>query len=275
MVGYVNNYTRNGYVRPLIGVSFVERDKLKRKEKTSRQDKDNLGKTPKTSPKPQWTDSYGIHNIQLTDSQNQLRNKIIENDLVICEGVAGSGKTLGTLYAFVKEYISDSTKKLIVVRTPVQVGADDVGHLPADLTAKIEPHFESTKKLLETLLNKGKVETDTGHRLHFKIPNFLLGATLDDTLLLVDEGQMLQPLILKMLLERVGEGSKVVILGDSSQLYVNAKGRNALRDAIPRFFKDTPQGKVPRFKNVAYHAFDVEDVQRSEFVKTVIKAYSA
>ena len=72
----------------------------------------------------------------------------------------------------------------------------------------------------------------------------------------------------------MGEGSKVVILGDSSQLYVNAKGRNALRDAIPRFFKDTPQGKVPRFKNVAYHAFDVEDVQRSEFVKTVIKAYS-
>jgi phosphate starvation-inducible PhoH-like protein len=247
---------------------------MKRKEKISRQDKESFAKTIKNTPKPQWTDSYGIHSIKLTESQNQLRNKIIENDLVICEGVAGTGKTLGTLYAFVKEYLADSTKKIIIVRTPVQVGADDVGHLPADLSAKVEFHFESTKKLLETLLNKGKVETDTGHRLQFKIPNFMLGATLDNSLVLVDEGQMLQPLILKMLLERIGENSKVVILGDSSQLYVNAKGRNALRDAIPRFFKDTPQGKVPKYKKVAYHAFDVEDVQRSEFVKTVIRAYS-
>ena len=110
---------------------------MKRKEKISRQDKESFVKATKNTPKPQWAESYGIHSIKLTDSQNQLRNKILENDMVICEGVAGTGKTLGTLYAFVKEYLADSTKKLIIVRTPVQVGADDVGHLPSSLAELI------------------------------------------------------------------------------------------------------------------------------------------
>ena len=229
----------------------------------------------KATPKPQWNEAYGIHGYTLTESQNTLRNKIIDNDMVVVEGQAGTGKTLGCLYAFVKEYIADSTKKIVIVRTAVQVGMDSVGHLPADLDAKIAPHFESTKLLLEQLLTKGKVETDIGHRIKFIIPNFLLGTTLDDTLLLVDESQMMQPLILKLILERVGINSKVVVLGDSSQLYTSSKDRNALRDLVPRFFKDVQGEKVSKFPSVAYHKFEIDDVQRSEFVKTVLRAYSA
>jgi phosphate starvation-inducible PhoH-like protein len=162
----------------------------------------------------------------------------------------------------------------MIIRTPVQVGLDDVGFLPLSLESKLEPHFESTKNLLEQLLTKGKVETDLNHRIHFKIPNFMLGTTLDNTLLLIDEAQQMSPLILKLLLERVGLDSKVVICGDNSQMYANTKGRNALRDLTPRFFKDYDGEKVAKYPKCAYHSFDVEDVQRSEFVKTVIRAYS-
>lgn len=248
---------------------------MKHKSKPTRKDKEeSFTRGVKKTPKPQWLEQYGYHSFELTDTQNTLRNKILDNDLVICEGVAGSGKTAATLYSFIKEYISDSTKKILVVRTPVEVGSDQIGYLVGGLEQKTEVHFASTKLLLEQLLSKGKVESDMGHRISFTIPNYLLGATLDNTLLMVDECQMMQPLILKLILERVGMGSKVVLLGDSSQLYSSSKDRNALRDVIPRFFKDVNGDKIPKFPSVAYHKFDVEDVQRSEFVKTVLRAYS-
>lgn len=249
---------------------------MKHKSKTTRKDKeqDSFTRGVKVVPKPQWNEAYGIHKFTLTDSQNALRNKIIENDFVVCEAPAGTGKSLTVLYSFVKEYIADSTKQIMIIRTPVQVGLDDVGFLPLSLESKLAPHFESTKMLLEQLLTKGKVETDIGHRIHFKIPNFMLGATLDNTLILIDEAQQMSPLILKLLLERVGLGSKVVVCGDNSQMYANTKGRNALRDLTPRFFKDYQGEKIAKYPNCAYHLFDVDEVQRSEFVKTVIRAYS-
>lgn len=76
---------------------------------------------------------------------------------------------------------------------------------------------------METLLTKGKVETDMDHRIHFKIPNYCIGSTFDNSLVLIDESQQLPPLILKLLLERTGINSKVVITGDSTQLYVDVK----------------------------------------------------
>jgi len=226
----------------------------------------------RSAPKPQWADSYGITRFHLTESQRNLANKIKENDLVFCEGPAGTGKSVSVLYTFVKEYLADNSKQIVIVRTPVEAGMDKIGALPDSLESKIEPHFASTKKLLEDLLNKGKVEADLDHRIKFRIPNYMLGATLDNTLLLLDETQMLPPLILKLLLERVGLNSKVVVLGDSTQLYTDAKNRNALRDAIPRFFD---KEKNPKYPNIAYHSFDVEDVQRSDLVKTIIRAYSS
>ena len=219
----------------------------------------------------QWGESYGINKITLTDSQKVLAQKIHENTLTFVEGPAGSGKTMSILYTFIKEYMRDTSKQIIVIRTPVEAGMDKIGALPDDLKAKTEPHFQSTKLLLETLLTKGKVETDMDHRIHFKIPNYCIGSTFDNALVLVDEAQQLPPLILKLLLERTGINSKVVITGDSTQLYVDAKNRNGLRDCIPRFFTDTKQ---PKYDDIAYHKFEIEDIMRSDIVKSVVRAYT-
>jgi phosphate starvation-inducible PhoH-like protein len=254
---------------------------MKRPTKATRRDREEgrvdtqARNSARKAPKPQWAESNGIHKFQLSQAQQELSDKIDQNDLVFCIGPAGTGKSLGILHNFVREYLKDSTKQIIVIRTAVQVGMDDVGALPDSLEAKIEPHFASSKNLLEQLLSKGKVETDLGHRLHFKIPNFVLGATFDNSLVFIDEAQQLPPLILKLLLERIGMNSKVVVAGDNSQLYVDAKGRNALIDAVPRFFDKEDGEYVPRYPYVDMHLFDVEDVQRSDLVKTVIRAYGS
>lgn len=243
---------------------------MKQPSKVTRRVKATEGRVVKAA-KPQWMESYGLHKIQLTTEQKRFADKILLNDLVFCVGPAGTGKTLAALHTFVKLYLEDHSKRIIVIRTPVEAGMDKIGALPDGLMEKTEPHFASSKALLEMLLSKGKVETDLDHRIQFKIPNFCLGATFDNSLILIDEAQQLPPLILKLLLERTGLDSKVVVMGDNTQLYVDARGRNALIDAIPRFFDE---GFVPKYEGIEYQEFSVDDVQRSDLVKRVIRAYS-
>lgn len=220
-----------------------------------------------------WNESYGYHNFKLTDSQKELVNKISENTLTFVDSVAGTGKSSAVMHYFAREYIRDTSKKIIVIRTPMEAGGmDKVGFLPNSLEEKVAIHFASTKKILEQMLTKGKVETDLGHRIHFKIPNFVLGETLDNSLILIDEGQALQPMIMKLLLERTGVDSKVVVAGCSSQLYGSeSTKRNGLKDALNRFFDADMQ---PKYPDIAFHKFEIDEIQRSEIVKTVVRAYS-
>lgn len=245
---------------------------MKNATKTTRKTKSIAGTTARKTPKDSWIESYGINTYDLTDTQKVFANKIMQYDLSFCVAPAGTGKTLTALHTFVKMYLQDPSLQIIYIRTPVEAGMDKIGALPDGLDAKIEPHFASARKILENLLTKGKVETDLSHRIHFKIPNFCLGATFDNSLIIIDEAQQLPPLILKLLLERTGVNSKVIVLGDNTQLYVDSRGRNGLLDALPRFLDENMMGKYP---NVVYHEFDVDDVMRSDLVKTVIRAYSA
>lgn len=125
--------------------------------------------------------------------------------------------------------------------------------------------------LLEEFLGKGKVENDLGKRIHFSIPNFALGHTRKNCIYIIDEAQVLEPLILKLLLERIGENTKTLVLGSSGQLYADDKyGRNALRDALGRFFD---QHGNPLYPNIGKYRFPLEAVMRDDVVKDVIRAY--
>jgi phosphate starvation-inducible PhoH-like protein len=209
-----------------------------------------------------------------TPSQKTLINAIRENTLTFVDSPAGTGKSSTVLWHFAKEYLHDHKKGIIVIRTPVEFCDDKIGYLPSTLDAKLEVHFAAPRKILEDFLGKGRVEADSQTRIQFMIPNYLLGATLTNQLILIDEAQQLSPQILKLLLERIGEGCKVVVAGSSDQLF-DAKGkRNGLKDALERFFDIDDEFVTPKYPDVGFHEFDVEEVMRSQIVKTVIKAYS-
>lgn len=208
-----------------------------------------------------------------TASQKQLMNTIRANTLTFVDSPAGTGKSSTVLWHFVKEYLADHNKQIIVVRTPVEFADDKVGFLPNDLDSKTEVHFASVKKILEDFLGKGKVESDLNERISFKIPNYMLGCTFTDTLLLVDEAQQMSPQILKLILERIGEGCKVVVAGDSNQLFESGGKRNGLADAIDRFFKVDDGFISPKYDDVGFHEFGVSEIMRSQIVKTVVTAY--
>lgn len=215
-----------------------------------------------------------IKNFTPTASQKELINTVRANTLVFVDSPAGTGKSSTILWHFAKEYLNDATKEIIVVRTPVEFADDKIGFLPNALDAKLEVHFAPARKILEDFLGKGKVDADMEKRIHFKIPNYMLGSTLTNSLVLIDEAQQLSPQILKLLLERIGEGSKVVVAGDSNQLFDARGKRNGLADAIERFFKVEDDWIVPKYDDVGFHEFSVQEIMRSEICKTVVTAYT-
>jgi phosphate starvation-inducible PhoH-like protein len=209
-----------------------------------------------------------------TSSQKTLMNTIRENTLTFVDSPAGTGKSSTVLWHFVKDYLADHTKQIIVVRTPVEFADDKIGFLPSDLNSKTEVHFAAAKKILEDFLGKGKLESDLNERINFKIPNYMLGCTFTNSLVLIDEAQQLSPQILKLVLERIGEGCKVVVAGDSAQLFESGGKRNGLADAIDRFFNVDQQGCIiAKYTDIGFHEFGVSEIMRSDIVKTVVTAY--
>jgi phosphate starvation-inducible PhoH-like protein len=211
---------------------------------------------------------YGLSNWTLSEEQQELSEIIDSSDCVFVSGKAGTGKTAGVLHNFVKTYLKDKSKKIVVIRCAVEAGMDKIGFLPGGVGEKLEPHFASSKAILEDLLSKNKLECDIDKRIKFVIPNFILGSTFDDSLILVDEAQQLSPEIIKLILERVGTNSKVVLCGDPSQIYTSTGKRNGLATTI-KIFQSHPVSGIDFF------TFSVYNNMRSDFVARINQVYES
>ncbi len=225
-------------------------------------------------------DKNGYKNFTLSPAQLECQKVIQNNIITFIEGIAGGGKSLVALYCAVKTYLADPSNKIIVIRTPMEATLHDkVGFLPNDLKAKLDPHFASTKLLLEQLLNPSKVDADLNgphKRIEFLVPNFALGCTFDNAFIIVDEGQTQNPVIMKLLLERIGTNSKMVVLGDPSQVYSSNKDRQGMRDAMLKFFNVDAKAEIvdSKYPDIGYYKFSIDDCMRSDIVKTVLRAYA-
>lgn len=221
--------------------------------------------------KAKFKNDNNLKDFRLTNYQRDCLNVVAENKITFIDSFAGVGKSTTALYYACKEYLNDPSKSIVIVRSPTEMGRDNIGYLPASFESKIAVHMESTRIILESFLGKGKVENDLGKRIYFTIPNFALGHTRKNCIYIIEEAQVLEPLILKLLLERIGENTKTLVLGSSGQLYAKDKyGRNALADALQRFFDDKGN---PLYPNIAKYKFPIDAIMRDDVVKDVIRAY--
>ena len=220
----------------------------------------------------------GLNSFKPNDKQRHVNNLLTEYPLVFVQGFAGTGKTSGILHHYCQEYLQDKSKKIIVIRTPVEAGADKIGALPGGEGDKLEPHFAAPAEELKKFLGN-KFEADKDKRIFFKIPNYAIGATWHDSLILIDEAQQIQPAILKLLLERLGENTVCAVVGDPTQLYTSDKNkRNGLSHAMDKFFIQRDlHGRVeyePRSNMVASFAYEAKDNVRSDISREVVRIYS-
>lgn len=206
--------------------------------------------------------------------QTQLGNVIKANDLVFVDGKAGVGKTSGILYNFIMDYVDNTHKEIIVIRTPVEAGFDKIGALPNGVEEKTEPHFKPARNILNELLGSGKADCDIRKkRIRFEIPNFCLGDTFHNSLIIISEAQQMPPEIVKLLIERIGKNSKCVVEGDPTQLYASGGRRNGLSHAMNVFFDS--EGECRFSDRIGQFKFSNKLNMRSDIVQAVNDAYEA
>lgn len=199
-----------------------------------------------------------------SENQRFYVDAIRTNDLVFGVGPAGTGKTYLAVAAAVHLLKTDRVRKIILVRPAVEAG-ERLGFLPGDLEAKVHPYLRPLLDALHDMIDFGTIrrfmETDV---LEIAPLAYMRGRTLNHAVVILDEAQNTTVAQMKMFLTRLGDGSKMIITGDPTQVDLPNPAESGLIDAARRF---------RRTKGVGFVALERVDVVRHPLVQRVIDAY--
>ena len=179
-----------------------------------------------------------IENIKARNiRQLHLLDACLDQDFIVVNGLgrAGTGKTLMAIVAGINHVNEGRYDRVTVFRPLVDAGSNEIGYLPGNVSDKIGPYFGAIKNLVDFVLQgPGTITLMEENSLDFVPPNFIRGDTLNNTYMLVDEAQNFTPAELKLIGTRMGQGSKMVTVGDPFQSdlrYNNDERDNALTKA--------------------------------------------
>ena len=201
-----------------------------------------------------------------TPAQGRYVQALRRKDLTFGLGPAGTGKTYLAVAVAVEQLITGQVDRLILSRPAVEAG-ERLGFLPGDLKEKIDPYLRPLYDALYDTMPGEVVERKLErHEIEIAPLAFMRGRTLSNAFIIVDEAQNTTPAQMKMLLTRMGEGSKMVITGDLSQVDLPRGTMSGLEDAVS-ILRDMDEIAFIRFSN--------QDVVRHNLVTRVVQAYEA
>ena len=201
-------------------------------------------------------------------SENQLKlvQEYEKNDMLFAIGPAGSGKTYTAIALAVRSLKNKEIKKIILSRPAVEAG-EKLGFLPGDLQDKVDPYL---RPLYDGLFEMLGAEAFQRHLERGSIEvaplAYMRGRTLDNAFIILDEAQNTTGEQMKMFLTRLGEGSRMVITGDTTQIDLPDKQKSGLVIAS-RILRKVDDIAVCEFTN--------RDVVRHKLVQDIIRAYEA
>jgi phosphate starvation-inducible PhoH-like protein len=156
------------------------------------------------------------YNVTLNEEQKLAKQLIINNQIVIVTGRAGSGKSLVCAQAALDFLMKKQCNHIYVTRATIEVGGS-LGFLPGDLEDKFNPYLEAFQENLEKCYDKVKIQELVKNKKVVAYPvQFIRGKTIDDVLV-VEEAQNLSKGEMLAILTRLGKTGKIIINGDNEQ----------------------------------------------------------
>jgi phosphate starvation-inducible PhoH-like protein len=199
-----------------------------------------------------------------TVGQKKFVNAVRANTMVFAVGPAGTGKTYLAMAMAVVALKNKEISRIVLTRPAVEAG-EKLGFLPGDLQNKVDPYlrplYDALYEMIGTeayarMLERGVIEVAP--------MAYMRGRTLNDAFVILDEAQNTTVEQMKMFLTRLGQGSRMIINGDITQIDLPADRRSGLVDAV-EVLKDVP--------DIAVVNLTARDVVRHELVQNIIKAY--
>jgi phosphate starvation-inducible protein PhoH and related proteins len=201
-----------------------------------------------------------------TEAQKAYVANLFQHELGFGIGPAGTGKTYLAVAVGVTMFISGAVEKIILSRPAVEAG-ERLGFLPGDAKEKVDPYMQPLYDALNDFLPSKQVEKLIQEkRIEIAPLAFMRGRTLSNAFIVLDEAQNATTMQMKMFLTRLGEGSRMVITGDRTQVDLPRGTASGLADA-ERILKGV--------KGVSFNYFTSRDVVRHPLVGRIIEAYEA
>jgi phosphate starvation-inducible PhoH-like protein len=185
-------------------------------------------------------------------------------DLVFGVGPAGTGKTYLAV-AYAAQCLERGLVDRIVLSRPAVEAGERLGFLPGDMREKVDPYLRPLYDALYDVLPQAKVERDLDTGVIEIAPlAFMRGRTLAHSFVILDEAQNTTSMQMKMFLTRIGEGSKMVVTGDPSQIDLPSGQRSGLEEAV---------GLLAGVRGIEAIRFTSADVVRRDLVARIVEAY--
>ena len=219
-------------------------------------------------------EKYNLNWFKPVGRQQDIVDAIDQYNWVGVQAPSGTGKTSTVVFKALS-LLGKGYRKIVFVKNPTEVGTDAIGFLTGDKDDKLQAHFEAMRGVFLDFMNKGKLESDEKNgNIVFNIPNYLLGATISGAVVILDECQTYSPSTLKLLMERVDDSCKLIILGDKQQAYSIKHREDGFTDFLDRVTTTDDQGRYsvePLFK---YVELSTNENQRGAISKRVTELYS-
>ena len=199
-----------------------------------------------------------------TKNQKNYFQLLNTKDIVFAYGPAGTGKTFLAVAKAVASLQQGLVNKIILSRPAVEAG-EKLGFLPGDLKEKVDPFLRPIYDALYDMMPYDQVEKKIANNIIEIAPiAFMRGRTLENCYIILDEAQNTTKIQMKMFLTRLGKNSKMVIVGDNTQIDLISKNDSGLIDAAK---------KLKNIEDIGFIELDNRDVVRHEVVRKIINAY--
>src|SRR4051812_11115454 len=199
-----------------------------------------------------------------TEGQKKYVQAMMSNDLTFCVGPAGTGKTYLAVAAAASILKHGQAKRIVLARPAVEAG-ERLGFLPGDLQAKVNPYLRPLFDALNDMIDFEQVKRFMVNDVIEVIPlAFMRGRTLNESVIILDEAQNTTASQMLMFLTRLGQDSKMIVTGDTTQIDLPPNQQSGLVDALQ---------KLKGIKGIGIVELERGDIVRHRLVQNIVNAY--